>query len=170
MSPPRLVTITRQRASRRLPQRGTDGGQIMLLTLGFVVLAMLLVSVVASAAGVHLERKRLLALADVMALDAADAVDDDAYFASGAGKGDPDTEPAVVSDASVRDAAAAYLRANPGAAARWREFAYAARAVDDGATAHIELVAVVHPAVVSWVLAPWGDGITIGAESDASAR
>jgi uncharacterized membrane protein len=153
-----------------MPDRASDEGQIMLLTLGFVVVAMLLISVVASAAGVHLERKRLLALADVMALDAADAIDDDAYFAPGAGKGDPQTEPAVVSDASVRAAAADYLENNPGAAARWQEFAYTASAVDAGATAHIELVAVVHPAVVSWVLAPWTDGITIGAESDASAR
>ena len=47
-----------------------DDGQIMILTIGFVVVALLLVTVVASAAGVHLERKRLLALADVLALEA----------------------------------------------------------------------------------------------------
>ncbi|MDM7832473.1 hypothetical protein [Cellulomonas edaphi] len=150
--------------------RRGDDGQIMLLTLGFVVVAMLLVSVVVSAAGVHLERKRLLALADVMALEAADAVDDDAYFASGAGRGDPRTEPAEVSTASVRRAVGAYLHDNPAAATRWSRFAYDASAVDDGATAHVELVAVVHPVFWSWVLKPWKDGITISAESDASAR
>ncbi|MEN0130763.1 MAG: hypothetical protein AAGC49_15095 [Brevundimonas sp.] len=142
----------------------------MLLTIGFFVVAMMLVAVVASAAGVHLERKRLLALADVMALDAADAVDDGRYFAPGAGKGDPRTEPAVVTDASVRAAARQYLHDNPGAADRWREFGFDARAVDGGAAVHVELVAVVHPAIVSWVLEPWTDGITISASSDASAQ
>jgi len=151
-------------------RRGDDEGQIMLLTIGFVVVALLLISVVASAAGVHLERKRLLALADVMALETADAVDDDAYFAPGAGRGDPDTEPAAISTASVRAAAAEYLADNPGATERWREFGYTASATDGGATAHVELAAVVRPAIISWVLAPWSDGITITAVSDASAR
>lgn len=142
----------------------------MLLTLGFVVVALLLISVVASAAGVHLERKRLLALADVMALETADAVDDGEYFAPGAGQGDPSTEPATVTNASVRAAAADYLADNPAATARWREFGYEATAVEGGAAAHVELAAVVHPVFFSWVLAPWSDGITITAESDARAR
>jgi len=144
-----------------------DDGQILLLTLGFVVIALLLVTVVASAAGVHLERKRLVALADVMALDAADAVADEDYFAPGAGQGDPDTEPATVSSASVQAAVAAYLQANPEASARWSSFGWSAAATDGGVTAHVEVAAVVRPALVSWVLSPWSDGITITAAADA---
>ena len=62
----------------------------MILTIGFVVVALLLITVVASAAGVHLERKRLLALADLLALEAADAVDDDALLRTPAPAGDPE--------------------------------------------------------------------------------
>ena len=75
-----------EREPGRPDGRSRDDGQVMILTLGFVVVALLLITVVVSAAGVHLERKRLLALADLLALEAADAVGDDQYFAPGAGR------------------------------------------------------------------------------------
>ena len=64
-------------------RRGDDEGRIALLALGFVVVAASLVLVVTAAAGVHLDRKRLLALADLAALDAADALSASAYYAGG---------------------------------------------------------------------------------------
>ena len=82
----------------------------MILTIGFVVVALLLITVVASAAGVHLERKRLLALADVLALEGADAVGDDRYYAPGAGPASPGCP---LTDAAVRAAVDEYLRDNP---------------------------------------------------------
>ncbi|GEK22863.1 hypothetical protein [Cellulomonas xylanilytica] len=137
----------------------------MILTLGFVVVALLLLTVVVSAAGVHLERKRLLALADLLALEAADAVADNPYFvpdqaASGAG-GVPLTE------AAVRAAVDGYLRDNPDTATAWDEFAVLDATTPDGRSAQVRLGAVVRPALLSWVLAPWSDGIVLQAESTA---
>lgn len=150
-------------------RRGTsdDRGQVMILTIGFVVVALLLITVVVSAAGVHLERKRLLALADVLALEAADAVSDDRYFAPGAGQGDPDVEGLPLTDGSVRAAVDAYLRDNPDAATAWDDFAVLSASTTDGRSAHVHLAAVVRPVLLSWVLAPWQDGIALEAESVA---
>ena len=90
----------------------------MILTLGFVVVALLLLTVVVSAAGVHLERKRLLALADLLALEGADAVGDDRYFVPGAGQRGPGTGGVPLTDAAVRASVDGYLRDNPDAAER----------------------------------------------------
>lgn len=144
-----------------------DRGQVMVLTLGFVVVALLLITVVVSAAGVHMERKRLLALADVLALEAADAVGDDEYFAPGAGQGDPGTEGVPLTDAAVRAEVDRYLRDNPDAATAWDEFAVLSASTTDGRSAHVLLGAVVRPVLISWVLAPWQDGIALEAESVA---
>jgi hypothetical protein len=149
------------------PRARDDSGQVMILTIGFVVVALLLITVVVSAAGVHLERKRLLALADVLALEAADAVGDDEYFAPGAGQGDPATEGVPLTEASVRAAVDRYLRDNPEAATAWDEFAVLSASTPDGRSAHVQVGAVVRPVLVSWVLAPWSDGIALEAESVA---
>lgn len=89
-----------------------DSGQIMLLTLGFAVLALVLVLVVASATAVHIERKRLLALADAAAADAADALDTVTYYTTQeAGAGTPTRVP--LTDTTVRSAVDAYLGQAP---------------------------------------------------------
>ena len=137
----------------------------MLLTLGFVVVALLLLTVVVSAAGVHLERKRLLALADLLALEGADAVGDDRYFVPG-GSG-PRTGGVPLTDDSVRASVESYLSDNPDAAAAWDEFAVLDATTPDGRTAEVHLGAVVRPVLLSWVLAPWSDGIALEAESVA---
>ena len=139
----------------------------MLLTLGFVVVALLLLTVVVSAAGVHLERKRLLALADLLALEGADAVGDNRYFVPGAGREASGTGGVPLTDASVRAAVDGYLRDNPDASAAWDELAVLDASTPDGRTAQVHLGAVVRPAFLSWVLAPWSDGIALEAESVA---
>ncbi len=151
----------------RTARTGRDDGQVMILTIGFVVVALLLITVVASAAGVHLERKRLLGLADLLALEAADAVGDDRYFAPGAGQEDPGTAGVPLTDASVRAAVDDYLRDNPSAAAGWDDFAVLSATTPDGRSAQVHLGAVVRPVLVSWVLSPWSDGIALDAQSSA---
>ena len=144
-------------------RRSDDDGQIMILSIGFVVVALLLITVVASAASVHLERKRLLALADVLALEGADAVGDDRYYAPGAGR----ERSVPLTDAAVRAGIDQYLRDNPDATAQWDQFAVLSAGTPDGRSAQVHLAAVTHPALVSWVLAPWRDGIALEAESTA---
>ena len=139
----------------------------MILTIGFVVVALLLLSVVVSAAGVHLERKRLLALADLLALEAAEAVGDDRYFAPDAREEDPGTGGLPLTDDSVRASVDRYLQDNPGAATAWDEFAVLDATTPDGQSARVRLGAVVRPVLLSWVLAPWSDGIALEAESVA---
>ena len=146
-------------------RRSDDDGQIMILSIGFVVVALLLITVVASAASVHLERKRLLALADVLALEGADAVGDDRYYAPGAGRDGDDGVP--LTDAAVRAGIEQYLRDNPDATARWDQFTVLSASTPDGRSAQVHLGAVTHPALISWVLAPWRDGIALEAESTA---
>lgn len=84
-----------------------DSGQVLLLALVYGLVAILLVLVVVAASAVHLDRKRLLGLADAAALDAADAVDEAAYFEATARAEGIDAVP--VTDATVRDSVVAYL-------------------------------------------------------------
>ena len=144
-----------------------DDGQVMILTLGFVVVALLLLTVVVSAAGVHLERKRLLALADLLALEGADAVGDDRYFVPGAGQEAAGTGGLPLTDVSVRASVDGYLQENAAAAEAWDEFAVLDASTPDGKSAQVRLGAVVRPVLMSWVLAPWSDGIALEAESVA---
>lgn len=160
----RLRVALRARASAA---RGDDG-QITLLTIGFLAVALMLVVVVVSATGVHLERKRLVALADLAALDAADSLDGEAYLASGVA--DEVGEGGLpLRDAGVRDAVDRYVAADADETSRWAQFAVVDAGTPDGRTATVHLAAVVRPPLLGWVLAPWSDGITIEAQSSARA-
>lgn len=147
--------------------RADDGeaGQITLLSLGFAVVALALILVVASASSVHLERKRLLALADGAAADAADAIDEERYYRGElVGVGVP------LSDESVRAAVEGYLDA-ASARARFEGIAVAAdTGSPDGRSARVTLTAVVRPPVLPWALAPWSDGFRIRVTSFAQAE
>jgi len=114
-----------------------DAGQVALLVLGYAVLALVVVLVVTAASAVHLERKRLWAVADAAASDAADEVDREAYYGGGASLagGVP------LTDAGVRSAVQAHLR-RAGAAERFDDLAVgAATGTPDGRTAEVQLVA-----------------------------
>ncbi|GEL95453.1 hypothetical protein CCO02nite_21110 [Cellulomonas composti] len=141
-----------------------DDGYVTVLTIGCVVVALALIAVVGAAAQVHLERKRLLALADVLALDASDAVADDVYY-------DPRAPQRIaLTDASVRASVDEYLAAHPEAVGDWSDFGAAAD-VPEADVARVELVAVCLPAgPAGWLVAPWSDGVTISAVATARAR
>lgn len=193
------------RSSGKWALGGSDDGQVTILLIGFVVVALALVAVVASAAQVHLERTRLAALADLAALAAAEQVSDEAYFApsdapcpvpgagapgasAGAGAARAATSASAVQPpgagdvattcagptalAPADDLAAAvdgYLTHHPDAAARWTDLRVVEAGSPDGRTVRVTLRAVVRPAWAAWVLAPFTDGIAIGATSAARA-
>ena len=89
--------------------RRTDGerGQISLLILGFTAIALMLVVGGVDATAVQLARTRMLDAADGAALDAADALDEPGAYGQG-------LDDAVrLTDATVQQAAAGYLAAQP---------------------------------------------------------
>ena len=69
----------------------------------------------------------------------------------------------------MRRAVEEYLADNPAAAARFEGFQVLDATSDDGRSAHVRLGALARPALISWVTAPWSDGIALEAESSARA-
>ncbi|WP_298807030.1 hypothetical protein [uncultured Pseudokineococcus sp.] len=115
-----------------------------LLVLGYAVLALVVVLVVTAASAVHLERKRVWAAADAAAADAADAVDEAAYYGQdGLSGGVP------LTDAAVRAAAEDHLRRR----AAWDDLDGVVlgpgTGTPDGRTAQVQLVARVDVPVLS---------------------
>ena len=135
-----------------------DEGRIALLSLGFGLLALVLVLVVVSASAVHLQRKRLYALADAAAADAADALDGATYY-SGDGE-------RLLSDASVRASAGEYVDAYadlPGVVVA------AGTGTPDGRTAVVALDVDVRPLFAAFVPEAFAGGIRLSATSRAVA-
>ena len=150
----------------RIDRAGREAGQITLLSIAFATLALLLVTAVVSATSVHLERKHLLMLADDLALAGAESIDLDAFYG---GRAAAPTAGAVVplTDDGVRRSVDAFLAAAPGAAAGLDGLQVAQAISPDGRTARVTLTAVARPALISWVTAPWSDGILLRVTSSA---
>ncbi|MFN8077246.1 MAG: hypothetical protein U0Q15_17745 [Kineosporiaceae bacterium] len=147
-----------------------DAGRIMLLVLVYSLVLFLLVTAIATATSVHLQRTRLASLADAAALDAADALSPTRYYATDrpapvVGRGQ-----VPLDDARVRDSAAAYLRTAPDAA-RLDGVVVGAptRAVAAG-TAEVTLVARARVPIVTVVTAGLVDRIDLRVTSRAQAR
>lgn len=151
------------RAGRERP--ADDDGQVMLLSLCFALICVLLVTVVASATSVHLERKRLAALADSLAVAAADELDLETYY-RGEAPAPGDDGKVFLTDASVAAAVQEHL-------GLWPEqpdgLVVTRSGTPDGRTAEVELRAVARPVLLTWVLAPWSDGIELRARASARA-
>lgn len=137
----------------------------MILSLGFAVLAILLVLVVTAATAVHLDRKRLLAMADLAALAAADQVGV-GYFGGPASRGDGGIP---LTDASVRQAVEEYVAAHPDPAARWDTVRVLDATAPDDRSARVRLGAVTQPPLLTWVLAAWTGGVPLEVEAVARA-
>jgi hypothetical protein len=150
-----------RRRWRGLRERDDDG-QVLLLVLAYAAVSISLVLVVVSASAVHLERKRLLEVADGAALDAADEVDESIYFSGGA---EPGSVP--LSDRSVVDAVEGYL-SERGAYADFDDLTIdGGTGSSDGRTAEVTLYATVDPPLVGWALEAFSDGVLLRATSRA---
>lgn len=150
---------------RRRTPPGAEDGQITLLAIGFAMLALALVLVVASASAVHIERKRLLGLADAAVADAADAVDVGSYY----GAGPAGDRGVPLSDASVHAAVQDHLARSPVAARFAGLSVVEPTGSPDGRSAEVTLVALARPPLVPWVLVPWSDGVALRVTSTAVA-
>lgn len=148
------------RPPRPARREGGDRGQVSLLVIGYCVIAIALLMVVASASAVHLERKRLLEVADSAALDAADALDSPRYYGSGTGVGPPGTG-VPLTDASVHASVADYLRLRGAAAEHEALSVVEPTGTPDGSTAEVTLVARVRLPLVGAALEAYGDGIAL---------
>ncbi len=138
-----------------------DNGQMMVMVLGYVVVALLVTTVVIGISSVYLEHKRLLSLADGASLAAAGSYTLGEVETQGA------SPSAVLSPARVRNVAADFVSRTP-ASQRFDGLAVAgATGSPDGSTAVVVLTAAVHPPVVNFLVP---DGIRIEATSTARSR
>lgn len=134
---------------------------MMVMILGYVVLALLVAVVVIGISAVYLEHKRLLSLADGASLAAADS------YTLGEVQTQGGSPSAVLNPARVRNVAADFVARSP-ASQRFESLAVAgATGTPDGSTAVVVLTAAVHPPVVNFLVP---DGIRIEATSTARSR
>ena len=140
--------------------RSRDDGNITLLSLGFMIVVLVTILVVAAASQVHLQRLRLTNLADELALEAADTVDGGSYYAGGVATLRLDEE-------AMADAVLARL------AADGREWAGDVRVMDvaspDGSTAQVTVAIEVTPLVSGTVLGVDLPGVAVTATGSARA-
>lgn len=134
---------------------------MMVLIIGYVLLALLVTTAVMAASSLYLEHKKLLSAADGASVAAADS------YTLGqveTGAGSPS---AVLNGGRVRSVAADYLSRN-GAFARFDGLAVGPETGSpDGSTAVVVLSAEVHPPIVNFLIP---DGIRIEATSTARSR
>lgn len=157
------------RAARAVRASG-DAGRITVLVVGYFVVVALLVAVVGGIATVQTARQRLVALADAAAVEASQAVDEQAYYRTGlAPTGAGGVQALPLTDAGVRAAAVQNL-----AAARADErfptlVLGPATGSPDGATAQVELSVVVDVPMVPAVVGDAVGGVPITVLSRARA-
>ncbi|HKU31724.1 MAG TPA: pilus assembly protein TadG-related protein [Arthrobacter sp.] len=134
---------------------------MMVLIIGYVVIALLLAVVVAAASAVYIEHKKLLSVADAASVAAADS------YALGEVAGGAGTPSAVLKSERVRGVVESYL-ARDGTHSRFDRLAIGdGTGSPESATAEVVLKAVAHPPVVGFFMP---EGIVVEARSTARAR
>ncbi len=142
---------------------GSEDGQISVLIVGYVCVALMMILVAASASSVHLQRKQLLGLADAAALAAASAATQQSYLDEGVAPG----QSVPLTDDSVREEAENYLRlARPRLPVR----VVAPTGAPGGRVAEVSLRTRADLPFVGWVLRGWRTGITIEVTSRADVE
>ena len=145
----------------RLRLARSDEGTIGILTLGFTVLALMLILVVSAASAVHLTRLRLTHLADELAEDAADAVDTGGYFdGPGTGLASIDLATAAMTSAVQRHVDERGVDHLEGV------HLVSVETLDDS-TARITIEVTVYPLFGVEALMPFADGITLRATGES---
>lgn len=147
-----------------LNRSAADDGNISVLTLGFLVLTMLVFLVIAAATAVHVQRMRLVHVADELALDAADALDIGSYYA---GAAPLPTDDAAIQLAQSRMEAAVAAHAVTRADGDLDGLRVVRVWTPDGSTAAVTVSLVVYPLFRLEPLAPFADGIELRATGTA---
>jgi len=151
-------------------ERDPERGQITLLLLGYLLVVLAVIFTAVSATAVHLSRHRLLAVADAAALDAADALDRQRFYAEVGGAGPAPDRVVSLSTASVRSSVQAYLLASPAAGRLGQVAVGDPTGSPDGSTAEVTLVTVTSVPLLSAVTAGWAGGVTVQVTARARAR
>lgn len=146
----------------RLVRRRDEDGTIGILTLGFAVLAIMLILVISAATSVHLTRLRLADLADELAEDASDAVSGEGYFTASSGTGDVRLARSRMSDAVV-------AHVTERATDRLDGVRIVSVDAPDAVTARVTVEIVVYPLFGLEALMPFADGITVTATGQSRA-
>jgi hypothetical protein len=138
-----------------------EEGQISVLLIGMVAIALTLVMGIVGVTSVQLSRIQLLDAADSAALDAADAVAEDVVYREGVGEGVP------LTDADVVEAAAQHLasREMPAQVTSWS--LTGDTGTPDGRTAVVQLSGAVRLPVVGAAIGQLGGGVTVTVRSAA---
>ncbi|HRW19172.1 MAG TPA: pilus assembly protein TadG-related protein [Dermatophilaceae bacterium] len=146
---------------RSVPRR--EQGQVTVLVIGLLSIALVLILGAIDVTAVHLARVRLVDLADAAALDAADSLDEGGAYTGGVG------DAVTVSSQTVRSSASSYLaaRAKPEGIASW---AIAPGTGADGRdTAVVVVTARVELPMTGGLLSALGQDVTITVQSRARA-
>ena len=159
-SPPRRCAPVAEHPGRWCAGRN-DEGTIGILTLGFGVLVLMVVLVVASATAVHVAHLRAAHLADELAVQGADALSSGSYFTGGG------LDSVRLSRQEVeRVMGAHHDRRDTGTLAGAR---VTGLDIADDATVTVTVELTVYPLFGLEALVPYADGITLTATSSSRA-
>lgn len=153
----------RRRGGRRGGTRsgGGESGQLLVLTLGYVILCLLVASVVVAVSTVYIEHKKLLSVADGAAQAAADS-----FTLADTTQG-PSPPAASLTGERVTASVNTYL-VRDAARARFRDLeVVGATGSADGRSAQVSLAATARPPIVGLIVP---EGVRIEASSTARAR
>jgi putative Flp pilus-assembly TadE/G-like protein len=153
----------RKQSAARCGRNPGEEGQIMILVLGYTLIAFLLVVVAVDSTAVYLARTQLRDAADAAALDAADA----AYAPSVYAEGVPSSVP--LSDSTVRAAAASYLSAYRPPGRIDQVLIAQPTGSPDGRMAVVGLTGRVRLPMLGPVVAAWSGGVTVSVQAHARA-
>jgi hypothetical protein len=164
--------VTRSRRDRQDPRQDPrqDQGQITLLVLVYALIVLAVLFTAASATAVHLARHRLLAVADGAALDAANALDRQRFYAEVGGAGPAPDRVISLSAASVQASVQAYLLASPQAGHLDQAVVAEPTGSPDGSTAEVTLTTVARVPLLSTVTGDRAGGVTVRVTARARAR